>query len=88
MKVRVHSADPLRFEQPPTAEILIERRLPRVPHGEVSSSRENLFRHDAHSIAEALVHALPGGTVDALIVELLSRTKCELKVSYPAARGE
>lgn len=41
------------------------------------------FDGDAKALAMALWHALPGGTLDRLIVELLARFACQLRVPRP-----
>jgi len=41
-----------------------------------------LFESEGRKLAEALFSSLPGGTIDALLVELLTRKKSGLIVTY------
>lgn len=45
------------------------------------------FEADAIRLVDALLDALPGGTVDQLLCELLRRRACLFRVRFPATDG-
>jgi hypothetical protein len=44
------------------------------------------FIQDAKLIADVLIEHLPGGTVDQLLIEMLSRKASQYRVPYPIRR--
>ena len=44
--------------------------------------RRQMFKREAKAIADALFYSLPGGTIDALLVEMLDRKRSLLHVKY------
>lgn len=78
MKVDVHKARALAG---PVENMTICGDLTLPETDDMEASRR-LFQRDAKAIADALHESLPGGTLHALLVELLSR-----KASYLTVRA-
>jgi len=64
--------------------IEISRNLPDLYRldGEKLKELKALYQLDAKQIADALFNALPGGTLDALLIEILSRKESLLAVAH------
>ena len=63
------------------AVIDITRDLPPF-NREDDKPRRKMFKYQAKAIADALFYSLPGGTIDALLVEMLDRKRSLLHVKY------
>lgn len=67
-----------RDEHVPDLEVYVTRKLPPECDPEV-------YRADAEALARHLWYALPGGTVDRLIVELMERRASLFRVGFLSA---
>lgn len=83
--VHVHHADPVRDEPIPRVSIVVDLAQPKHDLTSYADEAGKLFRADAKKIADALDAALPGGTLAALLVEMLQRKTDLLRVPvmYP-----
>ena len=63
----------------PDLEIKAEKELPEYDHIDASYA---FFRNDANMIFQGLIHCLPGGTVDQLLLLLLEHKASQFRVSY------
>lgn len=81
--VNIHRADATRDQPVPPVVIAIDLTQP-VHGGGYEAEARALFADDAHRLADALYAALPGGTFDALLGELLARKACLLRVPMPS----
>lgn len=82
--VHVHHADPIGDLKPTPQGILIDTALPKFGDDYAERSQA-LFADDAKALADALQAQLPGGTLNALLAEMLSRQACLLRVPMPVA---
>jgi len=80
--VRVHRTDATRTKPVPAVTIAVD--LTRPAHAGAAEA-QSMFNADAKMIADALHNALPGGTLSALMAELLERQVCLLRVPLPKA---
>lgn len=64
----------------PTPVMLIEGREEIGDKNGVCMNAEEVFASDAAVICDALFSCLPGGTIDRLVVAMLSRTASSLTV--------
>lgn len=68
--------------------IYITEPIPEIPNRADWADRARaMFAADGATLAEAIWTACPGGTVDALIVALLTKRASLLRVAMPAAGG-
>lgn len=84
--VHVHRADATRTE--PVAAALIAIDLTQPAHdrdSDYAATAQAMFDGDAKAIADVQHAALPGGTLKALMAELLTREVCLLRVPMPGA---
>lgn len=82
--VHVHRADPVRDDKPVRpAALVIDLDQPTdtysSPEAYAHAARAR-FTTDAATIADTLFSALPGGTLDALLAEILTRRGTLLRV--------
>jgi len=75
----LYRAQPTGETQPPVVRITINDIVP--DHVDLKTARA-FYRAEATILADALYKALPGGTIDALLVELLDRAASRLRVSH------
>ena len=75
----VYKAMPLFPEGIPDLELKATEYIPAGSIGD-EGSQKVWFSDQAKSIADALYASLPGGTLDALLVELLDRKRSLLRV--------
>lgn len=76
--LRIHQREPLnRSELVPPVTIHIGDRLP--PDDEPQET-QRCYRLDARALADTLWDALPGGTLDVLLAELMQRRSSLLRV--------
>ncbi len=84
--VHVHRADATRDE--PVQPVTIAIDLEQPPYGagwtDYARDAKALFTADATKIADALRDALPGGTLDALVAELMTRRAVLFRVRLDA----
>ncbi len=90
--VHVHHADAPGIEPgaPKAALICIDTIQPRADYadpGAYAQAARDRFVDDARQIADVLYGHLPGGTLDALLAEMLTRRGTQLRVPLPAANG-
>ncbi|GAA2347319.1 hypothetical protein [Dactylosporangium salmoneum] len=83
--VHVHRADATRTEPVPAVTIAVDLTQPAHSGDNFAADAQALFDGDAKKIADALHEALPGGTLKALMAELLTRQVCLLRVPLPQA---
>ncbi len=88
--VHVHRADATRSEPVPPVTICIDLAQPdHNPNADgYARHTQTLFATDAARIADALGQALPGGTLDALLAELMTRRATLFRVRLPWAAEE
>jgi hypothetical protein len=81
----VHRAEPMHGA-PRSASVDITEPLPPEPGRRRMTDAElrAFYRRDAEDVHAALVHALPGGTLDALFVVMAEHRASVLAVSYAA----
>lgn len=77
----LHRAQPTPGLMTPSLTIVIDEEIRRDHSSEGTDHRRNLFRQEARALALALRGSLPGGTVDALLVELLDSKRSEFVVA-------
>ena len=75
----LYRAQPTGETQPPVVRITINDIVP--DHVNLYAARA-FYRAEAKILADALYKALPGGTIVALLVELLDRAASRLRVSH------
>lgn len=80
-EISIHRADGLRAEEQVRPVVIRVDQL--QPVFTSSDQARERFKADADALAEALWSVLPGGTVDALIGELLARRASLLRVRFP-----
>lgn len=84
--VHVHRADATRTEPVPAVTIAVDLTQPAHDRdSNFAATAQAMFDGDAKKIADALHDALPGGTLKALMAELLTREVCLLRVPLPKA---
>lgn len=76
--VRIYKAQPMN-EPIESLTIVLDESIPEHPDATLATVHRD-FERDAEALAAALCGALPGGTVDALTVELLRRKATSLVV--------
>lgn len=59
--------------------ISIKKELPALD-GKRARLSNHIFKKEAWMIADALYASLPGGTIDALLIEMLDRKKSNLQI--------
>jgi hypothetical protein len=80
-EISIYRADGLGpNESVPPVTIRIDKPMPGFNSSDDARAR---FKADGDAIAEALWSVLPGGTVDALIGDLLARRASLLRVRFP-----
>lgn len=71
--------------------IRIEHPMPPFPFDQPTSDFQAQARaryaSEGAALAEAIWSSCPGGTVDALVVALLSRRACLLRVAFPQEKN-
>jgi hypothetical protein len=68
---------------PPATRIVIEENVDRVNPRDIDVEKHRAFyAKQGKALADALYSCLPGGTFDALLCELLERTRSVLMVAY------
>lgn len=83
----LHRAQPTPGLATPPLTIMIDEEIDRDFSEEASDRRRNLFRQEARALAIALRGSLPGGTVDALIVEMLEGKISQFVIACPVDRS-
>ena len=68
-----------------SATLIIDQEIPDF---ETLEGSRRVFENQAHDIVELLGSALPGGTMHALLIELLRRKECLLVVKDEPARRD
>jgi hypothetical protein len=82
--IHAHLADATRTEPVDSAHILIDLAQPAHDRTtDYAAAAQAMFDTDAKTIADVLHAALPGGTLKALMAELLTREVCLLRVPLP-----
>lgn len=80
----VHKAQPIgHVDQPESVYVSIHETIPDME----PAAKRATFEGDAARLADALFDALPGGTIDQLLAEMLSRRASLLRVRFPATDG-
>ncbi len=84
--VRVHKAQPLPGK--PVEDVTIRigpepipEDVRNMPHDEYLRRSRERFREQGRAVVEALVAALPGGTLDAILLELLEHKASTYRVA-------
>lgn len=83
--IHAHLADPTGTEPVDAVQILIDLPQPAHEGADYAASAQRMFDTDAKTIADVLHAALPGGTLRALMAELLERKVCLLRVPLSGA---
>lgn len=83
--IHVHRADATRTEPVPAVTIAVDLTQPAHDGDNYAAAAQSMFDCDAKLIADALHNTLPGGTLKALMAELLERQVCLLRVPLPKA---
>lgn len=86
--VHVHRADATRTEPVAAATIAIDLTQPAHDGHDFAATAQAMFNTDAKAIADALHAALPGGTLKALMAELLERQVCVPAAGAVAGRDD
>lgn len=76
--VAIHRAQPIGDSTPPPVTIVIDAVIKNPEKLQLSRAQ---YLSDGVRLADALFASLPGGTMDALLVELLSRRASLLAVT-------
>lgn len=83
--VEIHRARPLPEKPAEPVEIRIVEPFPRdLPD---CGAVDDCHRYNGQALAEALWVALPGGTLDHLLAELMRRRARSLTIRMPGARS-
>ena len=86
--LHVHRAQPTPGMTTPPLTIVVDEEI--VTDRDISEGgsarRKALFREEARALAIALRGSLPGGTIDALLVELLESKLSQFVVAQPDER--
>jgi len=77
--VSVYRAQPVASDAVPQATIVIDDEIPPVTGVE---GAQRVFEEQGAALAAALWESLPGGTIDALLREMLLRRASLLRVSF------
>ncbi len=80
----IFRAQPINGKVPPRVHINITETLPTRVYG---CDHYAIFGAQAKILADALEEALPGGTLDALLRELLLRRASQLIVPQPPSKA-
>lgn len=83
--IRTYKADPLGSRITPGITIEIDRRLPEVKTLKEATA---IYDTDAKLIFDALIHSLPGGTIDRLTARLLIHKASLLAIPHINQKGE
>ena len=78
-EVLVYRAGAIGVNHVPVLRILA---VTEVPDQSTLEGSRTLYQRDAQQLAEALFQHLPGGTIDQLLVELMQRRACLLRVRF------
>lgn len=79
----IFSAQPIGKEKIPEAQIIIKDQFPSFKSGEVSlEEMGEKYKKEGKKLADILFDHLPGGTMDALLIEILDRKKSLLIVPF------
>lgn len=78
--LRISIAEPI-FANAKKTEPVIISIAEQLEKGSVGNAT---FKADGKLLAKALLNSLPGGTLDALLVELLKQKQSVLRVAYEA----
>lgn len=81
--LHLHRAQPTPGEATPPTTIVIGDEVDRDDSEAGSIFRKTLFREEARALTIALRGSLPGGTIDALLVEMLEGKLSEFVVARP-----
>ena len=86
-ELHIHKADGVWREDPPESVVIrIETEAPSIDHGlpgrEYTRIAGERFAAQGAALADAIWSTCPGGTVDALLVELLTRKSSLLRVTH------
>ena len=83
--IHVFKAQPIvRSEPIESVTLIIDKEIPDVRDLAAAQANQFVFEEDARALAEALRCTLPGGTLDALTVELLRGKATSLVVPRDA----
>lgn len=78
-QIHIHKAQPVGDIFPESVEIIIKRTAPEAFNLDLW---KEFTKKEAHTLADALFSSLPGGTIDALLIEMLERTRSLLVVPH------
>ena len=81
MKRITNNVTIFRADEPDVTDLLI-RIVDPLPMEKTLDEQKKLYVYQAHSLANALWDTLPGGTLDQLVVELLTRHASLLRVRF------
>lgn len=83
-KIHIFKAQPVVDNESITDMFIhINRGLPDLS-GERGRVLPHLFKEDARRLCDALFDSLPGGTIDALLIEMLEKKRSNLLVKAPS----
>ena len=71
-RVRIFKAQPVGDKKPGNMTIVMDESMPEVVS--LNEARER-FKEQGKELADALWSVLPGGTLDALLIEMLERKR-------------
>lgn len=82
--IDIFCAQPTGGQVIPTVNIRIAEPIPEIPVDESSTiylrKHRDMYTCQAKMLSRALCHSLPGGTLDALLVDLLDRKRSLFRV--------
>lgn len=85
MELRLHAADTRGFDHDASLRIVIDEVIPTVSRWITDDERnavEEIYQSEAEALCSALWQSLPGGTVDALLREMLLRRASKFRVPW------
>ena len=86
--IHVRKAQARGDAKAPSVHIHIAGVLPTIESGEVGARAvREVYACDASEIVQAMAAGLPGGTLDRVLVELMTRKMCDLVVPMHEADG-
>lgn len=82
--VNIYCAHPTGKESIPTVTIQIYEPVPsdNVPGPNWEKELRVMYTKEGHALADALCFSLPGGTIDALLIELLEPKRTLFRVPF------
>ena len=81
--IRVHKAGRLRGETPvEVLTIVCDQEMPEITGDNTVATLRSIFQNDGKALADAMFEHLPGGTIDELLAEMMTRRASMFRVSF------